>query len=183
MEGMTLFRWSLAAAIPCALSVAVACSGVDASRLGDFNALKNESAPVPGLVGGAATKDAGAVACTPPDAAAACTTSFKTDIVPIFSKTGSGQCANGSGCHGKGGQYVLDDANPPAMWTALTSRALSGSTRKYVDPCSADPNSGYLLCNLAGDIACGQKMPLGTPLPDTDIAKIKAWLTCGAPNN
>lgn len=161
-----------------------ACSAVEQSKRGNFNAFENATPPQPPQV------EAGA--CTPPEAgggggeggAGGCAVSFKTDVAPLFAIAGPGKCGNGSGCHGPGSSVppLLPDGNTDALWKGLTEHAKDG--RRYADYCSTDPESGYLLCNLRGDQGCGRAMPLGAPpLAAGDLDKIKTWLTCGSPNN
>jgi hypothetical protein len=173
--------WLLAIA---GMGLLLQCTNVDSSRLGDFNSLKNETSPLPVETAGAG-KDGGSLpTCAAPDAGA-CAISFATDIVPLFDAKGVGACAS-SNCHGPGTTSItkLTSGDAKQMWQALTSRVQSGTTRRYIDPCSSDPDAGYFVCNNAGDITCGIRMPPApATLPDSDLTKIKTWLKCGAPNN
>ncbi|NOU33929.1 MAG: hypothetical protein HOO96_39050 [Polyangiaceae bacterium] len=161
-----------------------ACSAVDASKVGDYNALKNEKVPEPTSGGG---DGGGGVVCSGkgPIDAGACDASFKTDIVPIFNAAGEGACAK-SGCHDpkSATDPPMQDNDPNQMWNSLAGKTQPGTTRHYLDPCTTDPNTGYMLCNLKKDPTCGKPMPLGLPaLTQPSIDKIQAWLACGAPNN
>ena len=159
-----------------------ACSAVDQSKIGDYNALKNEKVPEPTSGGGG---DGGGVLCNGagPIDAGACDASFKTDIVPLLSAAGEGKCS-AAGCHDTTTNPVLPDNNAAAMWSALTAQVQAGSTRRYADPCSTDPNAGYMLCNLKKDSTCGSPMPRGVAaMSQPSLDKIQAWLACGAPNN
>lgn len=159
-----------------------ACSAVDSSKVGDYNALKNEKVPEPTSSGGG---EAGALFnCAAPIDAGACDASFKTDILPIFNASGEGGCAKG-GCHDPKAATdpPMQDNDPAQMWNALAAKTQPGTTRHYLDPCTTNPETGYMLCNLKKDPTCGKPMPIGATLTQPSIDKIQAWLACGAPNN
>ncbi len=92
----------------------------------------------------------------------------------------------GDGCHVKPSGStlpILDPTDATASWQNLAKQITA--TKKYLDPCSLDPNASSIICNInfqgtAG--SCGALMPyLRNPLPDTAKATIEQYVKCGAP--
>jgi hypothetical protein len=48
---------------------------------------------------------------------------------------------------------------------------------------AGDPENSYLVHKLRGQRIVGERMPLGrTPLPDSLIEAVGAWISAGAPD-
>lgn len=122
----------------------------------------------------------------PPDTADDTTTvsqvSFADDVQPIFTTN----CAL-SGCHAgsspqenmnlSAGQAFANIVNVPSNQVPDLMRVRPG-----------EPDSSYLVFKVEGTAesvgGLDTQMPLGgTPLPDSLIATIRAWIADGAPNN
>jgi hypothetical protein len=99
--------------------------------------------------------------------------SFKTDVVPLI-----GHCSLGDGCHGVGRLMTWP-------YQALVNVPAADCTDQRVIVKPGDPSASYLVEKLLGVGMCaGLRMPLrGTPLSETDMATIEAWICQGAPNN
>ncbi len=87
------------------------------------------------------------------------------------------------GCHNAGGtkpNVFTDGASPAiATWNEFVTYQVGG--KRYVDPCSTDPNMSGILCNLNFSTGvCGSAMPKGKTLGAADKAMVEKWLTCGA---
>lgn len=88
-------------------------------------------------------------------------------------------------CHTGGsntlpGAMNLTDGNAYANLVNVGSRQSAGSTR--VVP--GDPAASYLIRKLEGTNTVGSRMPLGGPFLDAEtMARIKSWISSGAPNN
>jgi hypothetical protein len=97
--------------------------------------------------------------------------SFKTDVAPLI-----GHCS-GDACHG------LSRILTWPYQALVNTPADCSDGRVIVKP--GDPGGSYLVEKLLGTAMCkGDRMPLrGTPLSDTSMATIEAWICQGAPNN
>jgi hypothetical protein len=123
--------------------------------------------------------------CAPGTPDAGCP-SFATDIfTPMLSATGTYKCGNGAGCHGNGGALPSPMADPAATLALFKTQKVTGKTLPYVDTTCGDPAQSMITCNLlpSGTAGlCGNHMPLSPPdVSAADLAKIKAWIACGAP--
>lgn len=98
------------------------------------------------------------------------TVSFADDILPIFQN----RCAK---CHG-----APDEDGEPRLESGLNlleyDNVIAGSEWGTVVE-AGDPANSFLL-----DMIVDQTMPEeGDPVPDDEIALIRAWIEAGAPNN
>ncbi len=98
------------------------------------------------------------------------TISFANDILPIFQN----RCAQ---CHG-----APDEDGEPRLESGLNlleyERVIAGSEWGTVVE-AGDPANSFLL-----DMIVDQTMPEeGDPVPEEEIALIRAWIEAGAPNN
>ncbi len=98
------------------------------------------------------------------------TVSFADDILPIFQN----RCAK---CHG-----APDEDGEPRLESGLNlleyEKVIAGSEWGTVVE-AGDPANSFLL-----DMIVDQTMPEeGDPVPDDEIALIRAWIEAGAPNN
>ena len=106
--------------------------------------------------------------------------SFRTDIAPLF-KT---RCAV---CHLNGSEAGKLALHPRAARASLVGRKSGESTLQLIAP--GKPDASYLVMKLEGThIARGKgsgaRMPFGqAPLDAAAIAKVKNWITAGAPDN
>jgi hypothetical protein len=131
------------------------------------------------------------VACTP---STSCAVSWTNDIFAAI-VDGTAGCTS-MVCHGggAGGISLTSGAAADAYQTLIgfTLAASPGPAKKYIVPCS--PADSGFACNMAvaADAGanpngkCGVLMPFGagtSPLTLDQVAKIGAWITCGAPNN
>lgn len=117
--------------------------------------------PEPGLQGSAAAS----VALSPQD-----TVSFANDVLPIFQQ----RCAE---CHG-----ATDENGEVRTEVSLNlleyERVMAGSEFGTVIE-AGDPANSFLL-----DMIVDGTMPeQGDPVPEEEIAIIRAWIEAGAPNN
>lgn len=106
----------------------------------------------------------------PPEPAPPCAASFRRDVLPAFDRAG---CTMTS-CHGGPNPPSpprIDGAAPRATYESLVAFRLS----------DGQPYRTAMACNLRG--TCGVKMPLGGAIDPADLARIDAWLACGAPFN
>ena len=130
----------------------------------------------------------------------ASTTATRADIDTIFARA-----CSFSTCHGTNpgsGRLYLPKKADGDWYPEVMKSAEHLKTMKRVAP--GDPNNSFLLikmdghglCFLAptcnGDAgaqlvdggSCGESMPQGSDrLPDTDVAKVAAWIRAGAPAN
>ena len=111
--------------------------------------------------------------------AADASVSYKRDIQPIFDEA----CV---ACHQKGSaeaKLVLQRDAAYAATVGVASQEAPGAP--LVDP--GKPDRSYLLAKVVGDHAKlggkGARMPLGDPLTDQNIARIRAWIAAGAARN
>ena len=98
------------------------------------------------------------------------TVSFADDILPIFQN----RCAK---CHG-----APDEDGEPRLESGLNlleyDKVIAGSEWGTVVE-AGDPANSFLL-----DMIVDQTMPEeGDPVPEDEIALIRAWIEAGAPNN
>ena len=98
------------------------------------------------------------------------TISFANDILPIFQN----RCAQ---CHG-----APDEDGEPRLESGLNlleyEKVIAGSEWGTVVE-AGDPANSFLL-----DMIVDQTMPEeGDPVPEEEIALIRAWIEAGAPNN
>lgn len=98
------------------------------------------------------------------------TVSFANDILPIFQN----RCAK---CHG-----APDEDGEPRLESGLNlleyEKVIAGSEWGTVVE-AGDPANSFLL-----DMIVDQTMPEeGDPVPEEEIALIRAWIEAGAPNN
>ena len=98
------------------------------------------------------------------------TVSFADDILPIFQN----RCAK---CHG-----APDEDGEPRLESGLNlleyEKVIAGSEWGTVVE-AGDPANSFLL-----DMIVDQTMPEeGDPVPEEEIALIRAWIEAGAPNN
>lgn len=98
------------------------------------------------------------------------TVSFANDILPIFQN----RCAQ---CHG-----APDEDGEPRLESGLNlleyDKVIAGSEWGTVVE-AGDPANSFLL-----DMIVDQTMPEeGDPVPEDEIALIRAWIEAGAPNN
>lgn len=98
------------------------------------------------------------------------TVSFANDILPIFQN----RCAQ---CHG-----APDEDGEPRLESGLNlleyEKVIAGSEWGTVVE-AGDPANSFLL-----DMIVDQTMPEeGDPVPEEEIALIRAWIEAGAPNN
>ena len=98
------------------------------------------------------------------------TVSFANDILPIFQN----RCAK---CHG-----APDEDGEPRLESGLNlieyDKVIAGSEWGTVVE-AGDPANSFLL-----DMIVDQTMPEeGDPVPEDEIALIRAWIEAGAPNN
>jgi len=116
--------------------------------------------------------------------AGACAVSFKTDVLGALGNA-SPACSLPS-CHGgttPPNPPRIDPGDPGAMYTEFVAFKLSNGA-PYINPCSTDPTTAGLECNLAATGGCGTHMPQGGQIDPAVISgKIDAWLKCGSPNN
>jgi hypothetical protein len=144
-----------------------------------------DTAPAGGTSGGAASS----ILCvkngqTEVDAGA-CTVSFKTDVLGAFN---TAQCAQAS-CHGgtnPQNQPRIDPNDGPGTWNQFAAFKITVG-KLYIDPCSTDPTQSAIAANVDGTANAadrGTLMPQGSNGLTADVvAKIKAWVACGSPNN
>lgn len=116
-----------------------------------------------------------------------CSVSFAESIYPIIS-TGPSSCG-APGCHATASDNVpnpLADPDPKVVWRLLVDYKFqdrAGGPLPYVNICSNDPEQSAITCNLDFDAPCGVAMPENVPLASAEMAAIRTWLECGAPNN
>ena len=113
-----------------------------------------------------------------------CLVSWSTTIFPKIQATGPFKCGDGAGCHGTERAPVVVAGNPDLTYANFTTYKLG--QRQYIATGAAakEADASAILCNLKIDSVCGTTMPPGQGLAcGQDIAELKAWLSCGAPNN
>ncbi len=109
---------------------------------------------------------------------------FETDLQPIW----DAQCV--ALCHEPGGTWGPPieelDMRPGMAYMALLEGDPSEALIPYVTP--NEPENSYILYKLRGTMldapggGSGVQMPQAKPpLPESDIAKIEAWIMQGAP--
>lgn len=170
--------WGLGSGLSCAVLL---CCSDEATRYVKADALEGRALSPP--VGGYRIAKPATPTC---DAAAAtdCGVKFSTHIHGgTLKKLG---CTLSS-CHGPlANAPTIDDQVPAKARGALLGYVVAGergkpNARAYVDPCSVDPQSSSMMCNLQG--ACGEAMPPGGSAPREELDKLAEWLACGAPDN
>ncbi len=95
------------------------------------------------------------------------------------------RCATAA-CHSGPPPQPAPQLDADAAYAALVGVQSTESSFKLVDP--GAPERSYLVYKLRGDIAAvggsGSAMPSGdSPLDDSDIRAIEAWIANGAPND
>ncbi|NOY05530.1 MAG: hypothetical protein GXO82_02670 [Chlorobi bacterium] len=103
--------------------------------------------------------------------------SFVNDVLPIFAQ-------NCNGCHGQGGPAVgILDLTKNTYLRLVNAPSNTAAGWKLVVAGKPDSSLLYLKVALATP-PVGVRMPKDlTPLPGTDIIKIKDWIEQGAKNN
>ena len=172
----------------------------NATKYGDSNGLAGKHIPSP-VNTGAPTDDAATMTgptlkdlCMGqgPVDGGACAVSWSTTIYPKYiSAAGTWKCADAN-CHGPGAAQlpsISDDVAKAylSLATYLGSGATSFARKAYINPCSIDPATSALDCNIKG--SCTPKMPVtGASVASAgataaEIADVDTWLKCGAPFN
>jgi hypothetical protein len=150
---------------------------IDATRYAGVGTLHDEHPAPP--AGGYKVPPAQARTCdggAPTSSGTTCTTSFKNDI---YGGIMSAKLFCPS-CHGLGATPpTISSTDASQARASLTAHVLNGLP--YVNPCATDPSQSSIMCNLQG--SCGSLMPPGGGIAPEDLAKIDAWLRCGAPDN
>ncbi len=124
--------------------------------------------------------------CAPGTPDAGCP-SFATDIfAAMLSVAGTYKCGNTTSCHAAGGVAPQPMTDATGTLAVLKAAKVTGKTLPYVNAACGDPAQSMITCNLlpagAGAALCGAHMPSGgTDVSAADLAKIKAWIACGAP--
>lgn len=148
--------------------------GDEASTDDGSQASSGEDAPAPepteddGAPGGSES-DGDATTEPPPEPVPG----FAEDVLPIVQQS--------CNCHGAGAEAGVDLSDEAAYDTLVFGESSIGVP--FVVP--GDPDDSYVVLKLRGEQASvggsGSRMPLGTPLPDEQIAIIEAWVAGGAP--
>ncbi|MFO1425926.1 MAG: CHRD domain-containing protein [Steroidobacteraceae bacterium] len=87
-----------------------------------------------------------------------------------------------SGCHAGASPAQGMSLAAPAYATIVNVASSESPSLKRILP--GDAANSYLVQKIEGTAAVGQRMPLGGPFLDaTTIARIRAWVNAGAPNN
>lgn len=95
------------------------------------------------------------------------TTSFATEVLPIFSKSNDGNKAcNAAGCHNTGG--IKPDLSPANAFSALT-------TGNYINTANPASSKIYTKCAPGGS--------MNKYMAADDLAILLKWIQYGAPNN
>jgi hypothetical protein len=174
------------AAIAASIIVLAACvtdyqKGLDDPRYGPPNGLLRQDQAEAGAPSAPACVTAGqslAVA-----EGGTCAVTFKS-ILATFKTV---NCNATPGCHGgpnPTAQPLIDTDDPDGTWRTLANYVIQSSGKPYINPCSTDPASSSITCNLNKDAPCGNVMPNGsTVYPPDGRTAIETWLKCGAPNN
>lgn len=164
--------------------------GVDDPNFGGPSALAGQEPPGPSI----SSSDTGDAGGSSPFCVKAggtivksdtCAVSFAKDVLGAFGRS-TPNCSQAN-CHGGStpqNQPPIDTNDATSTWTRFTQFQLDD--KFYVNPCSNDPKASGILCNLySADTsgACGVHMPQSGQLAADDLAKVEAWLKCGAPNN
>jgi hypothetical protein len=117
-----------------------------------------------------------------------CAVSWKSQIFKQMTAAGQWQCASAS-CHGGGGVAgpMLSDVATVSYDALVNYRTkLTTTPLPYILPCATDPAKSAFYCNVMGS-SCGPQMPLMTNgaslLTPAEVAMVKTWVECGAPNN
>ncbi|WP_394836873.1 hypothetical protein LVJ94_08190 [Pendulispora rubella] len=147
-------------------------------------------APEPGNgapAGDGGTPDPGQICgSSGPIDAGPCRVSWKTQIFPSLAATGSLGCGKTS-CHNAGGTSpTISAENATDAWNQLVAHSFSKDPKKdkkYINPCSVDPDDSAILCDLDGQKTCGKGMPPGSGGSPDDVKNITDWVKCGSPNN
>ncbi len=173
--------------LACAL-LAASCTA-DQVNFGEPEGLAGRKVPEPRFATPPSPHDAGPVdlvtICapkTPPTIEGDCKTNadWRTVIYPNLKN--SWNCAN-AGCHSPGSKdptVDTSDAGATATWAALVAYKIG--EKRYVDPCSVDPNDSAIMCNLTfSQGKCGTPMPQAQTLGAADKDAVEKWLKCGAP--
>ncbi len=174
------------------VGVALACGETDYTKgeydkkYADPDSLRGDFPPDPynpALDGG----DAGATVSTLCEGgtidAAACTVSFKTDLMPkLIQECGACHTATGTAPR-------MDNTSPQATYDnfLLQGRTKPINGKPYINPCSTDKSASTIVCNIAATNPCGNAMPQLTPgvlsKAPTLPTLLDTWLACGSPNN
>ena len=87
-----------------------------------------------------------------------------------------------SGCHSGASPPAGLNMTAPAYASLVNVASTEVPSLLRVRP--SDPNNSYMIQKLEGTAAVGGRMPLGGPFLDAaTIARIRAWIAAGAPNN
>ncbi|MBC8366522.1 hypothetical protein H8E52_03855 [bacterium] len=101
--------------------------------------------------------------------------SFSDDLWPILEN----RCLS---CHNAGnpsGGFILDANDSPVNLVDMES---TGYAPDLLVESGSKENS-VLYLKLVGDVAYGQKMPLGGTLSASEVAKFGSWIDAGAQDN
>lgn len=94
------------------------------------------------------------------------------------------RCAE-SICHG-GAAGELDLTTRDGAYLALVGVQAAGPqcmSSGMVRVAPGDPDASLLYDKLSSTPSCGERMPIGTPLTDAELARIASWIAAGAPND
>ena len=165
--------------------------GLEDPAYGAPNALAGQAPPTPfdpKAVSdeGGATQTGKPTCGDPVDGGSPCAVTF-TEILTEFGASGTLACAATS-CHGGATpvaepKIALED--PAGTYIAFEKFQISEGGKRFVNPCSLDPNESAILCNIKkGGGGCGTLMPLGGGQAEQPLlTKIETWIKCGSPNN
>ena len=109
-------------------------------------------------------------------ATAPVTVSFASEIQPIFNTRGCVSCHSGPA--GGGGL----DLSTGVSYGNLVNRT-SGGYPPALRVVPFDPDNSVLYGKLANTGQYGGVMPPGSSIPPGELAKVRAWIVAGAPNN
>jgi cytochrome c551/c552 len=109
-------------------------------------------------------------------ATAAPTVSFAGDIQPIFNNRGCVSCHSGPAA--AGGM----DLSPGPSYGMLVNH-VSGGYAPAIRVVPLDTANSVLYGKLANTGQFGGGMPPGSSIPPAELAKVRAWILAGAPNN
>jgi hypothetical protein len=192
-----------ALALVCTVAAVFAACTEDTTKYGDSNGLTGKHLPSPSSTGTAPPGGDGGITTTGPTLkdlcggagpldGGTCAVTWTTTIYPKYiAAAGTWKCADAN-CHGPGSAQLpaISDKADKAYLQLATYKGsgLTGFANKlYINPCSIDPATSALACNLLG--SCTPTMPVtggsvssagATAAENADVDK---WLKCGAPFN